>query len=188
MEAGMVLEAPEQACAVGHWPRSHSTALRRAATKDVVNIVPSEDAEPSEMRDWQLVHGRRLQRRCWHHGVRSVVMSDGLLTARHAILVGVRTCANGAAVRAEGGAPPLTQEYPPQTEQDHSDDHQAQNGSIKRRIEGRSHSHCRGEISKRRTGSRRGCSGLPSPADAAKLGTSPRPSTSSPLHPPPAAL
>jgi hypothetical protein len=27
------------------------------ATKVVVSIVPSEDAEPGEMRDWQIVHG-----------------------------------------------------------------------------------------------------------------------------------
>ena len=27
------------------------------ATKVVVSVIPSEDAEPSDMRDWQIVHG-----------------------------------------------------------------------------------------------------------------------------------
>jgi hypothetical protein len=47
------------------------------ATKVVVCVIPSEDAEPGEMCDWQIVHGDE------RHGVKSVVMSDGLMGCPH---------------------------------------------------------------------------------------------------------
>ena len=62
------------------------------ATKDVVSIIPTENAEPDKMRDWQIHHGdvRRKPEIAVEmlaflegHGVKSVVMCDGLLGCPH---------------------------------------------------------------------------------------------------------
>jgi hypothetical protein len=55
------------------------------ATKVVVSIIPNEHAEPSEMRDWQIVHGdvrkkpeiaAEMSEFMESRGVTSVVMTD----------------------------------------------------------------------------------------------------------------
>src|SRR5215475_2388036 len=62
------------------------------ATKAVVSIIPNEHAEPSEMRDWQIVHGdvrnkpeiaAEMMAFMQTHGVKSTVMTDGLLGCPH---------------------------------------------------------------------------------------------------------
>ena len=62
------------------------------ATKVVVSVIPSEDAEPSEMRDWQIVHGDVRKKPeiaaemiafMEGHGARSTVVADGLLGCPH---------------------------------------------------------------------------------------------------------
>src|SRR5262249_55680964 len=62
------------------------------ATKVVVSIIPNEHAEPSELRDWQIVHGdvrnqpeiaAEMLAFMEIHGAKSVVMSDGLMGCPH---------------------------------------------------------------------------------------------------------
>jgi hypothetical protein len=61
-------------------------------TKVVVSIIPTEDVEPGEMRDWQIVHGdvrmkpeiaAEMIAFMESHGVRSTVMADGLMGCPH---------------------------------------------------------------------------------------------------------
>src|SRR5262245_47054998 len=54
---------------------------------------------------------------------------------------------HAAAVRVERRAPATKLGKPPQNEQDHSDYHHAQGGSLKRRIEGRTQTHCLVQLS-----------------------------------------
>ena len=62
------------------------------ATKVVVSIIPAEHADVGEMRDWQTVHGdvrkkpeiaAEMMAFMEGHGVKSVVMTDGLLGCPH---------------------------------------------------------------------------------------------------------
>jgi hypothetical protein len=62
------------------------------ATKVVVSIIHSRDEDVSEMRDWQIVHGdvrkkpeiaAKMLAFMEIHGVKSVVMSDGLMGCPH---------------------------------------------------------------------------------------------------------
>lgn len=62
------------------------------ATKVVVSIIPNEHAEPSEMHDWQIEHGDvrknpqiavEMLAFMEAHGVKSTVMTDGLLGCPH---------------------------------------------------------------------------------------------------------
>jgi hypothetical protein len=62
------------------------------ATKVVVSIIPNQHAEPSEMRDWQLIHGdvrnkpeiaAEMLAFMELHRAKSVVMSDGLMGCPH---------------------------------------------------------------------------------------------------------
>jgi hypothetical protein len=62
------------------------------ATKVVVSIIPSEHAEPSELRDWQIVHGDvrnnpdiAAEKIAFMeaNGVKSTVMADALMGCPH---------------------------------------------------------------------------------------------------------
>jgi hypothetical protein len=62
------------------------------ATKVVVSIIPAEHLEPSEMHDWQIVHGDMRKNPeigaemlgfMESHGAKSVVMADGLMGCPH---------------------------------------------------------------------------------------------------------
>src|SRR5215468_5218984 len=62
------------------------------ATKVVVSIIPAEHLEPSELRDWQIVHGDvrknpeiavEIITFIEAHGVKSTVMADGLMGCPH---------------------------------------------------------------------------------------------------------
>jgi len=62
------------------------------ATKVVVSIIPVEHLEPSELRDWQIVHGdvrknpeiaAEMITFIEAHGVKSTVMADGLMGCPH---------------------------------------------------------------------------------------------------------
>jgi hypothetical protein len=62
------------------------------ATKVAVGIVPSQDAEASEMRDWQVTSGdvrnepriaREILEFAEQYGARSVVMTDGIIGCPH---------------------------------------------------------------------------------------------------------
>jgi hypothetical protein len=62
------------------------------ATKVVVSIVPSENAEPRELRDWKLVAGdvrsdpavaEEIMAFIDLHGVLSIVMTDGIIGCPH---------------------------------------------------------------------------------------------------------
>ena len=62
------------------------------ATKVVVSIVPSENAEPQELRDWKLVVGdvrsdpaiaEEILAFIELHGVLSIVMTDGIIGCPH---------------------------------------------------------------------------------------------------------
>jgi hypothetical protein len=62
------------------------------ATKVVVSIVPSENAEPRELRDWKLVAGdvrsdpavaEEIMAFIELHGVLSIVMTDGIIGCPH---------------------------------------------------------------------------------------------------------
>jgi len=62
------------------------------ATKVVVSIIPAEHLEPSELRDWQIVHGdvrknpeiaAEMITFIEAHGVKSTVMADGLMGCPH---------------------------------------------------------------------------------------------------------
>jgi hypothetical protein len=62
------------------------------ATKVVVSVIPKADAEPDEMRDWQILHGDvrskpeiavEMLAFMEGHSVKSVVMSDGLMGCPH---------------------------------------------------------------------------------------------------------
>ena len=90
--------APERSCESLVPPRkagSHDAFYgpdASRATKVVVSIIPSENAEPSEMRDWQIVHGdvrntpeiaAEMSAFIEVHGVISTVMTDGLLGCPH---------------------------------------------------------------------------------------------------------
>src|SRR4051812_47892462 len=64
----------------------------RQATKVVVSIVPSENAEPRELRDWKLVVGdvrsdpaiaEEIMAFIELHGVLSIVMTDGIIGCPH---------------------------------------------------------------------------------------------------------
>ena len=68
------------------WPRANR------ATKVVLSIIPNEHAEPSEMHDWQIEHGDvrknpqiavEMLAFMEAHGVKSTVMTDGLLGCPH---------------------------------------------------------------------------------------------------------
>jgi len=65
---------------------------RAAPRKVVVSIIPNEDAEPSEMRDWQIVHGDVRKKPeivaemitfMESHGARSTLMASGLMGCPH---------------------------------------------------------------------------------------------------------
>src|SRR5215510_3466675 len=62
------------------------------ATKVAVGIVPSEDSEPAEMRDWKVEAGDvrndldiagEILEFIDHQGVLSIIMSDGILGCPH---------------------------------------------------------------------------------------------------------
>jgi hypothetical protein len=62
------------------------------ATKVVVSIVPSENADPRELRDWKLVVGdvrsdpsiaEEIMAFIELHGVLSIVMTDGIIGCPH---------------------------------------------------------------------------------------------------------
>ena len=62
------------------------------ATKVVVSIVPSENADPQELRDWKLVVGdvrsdpaiaEEILAFIELHGVLSIVMTDGIIGCPH---------------------------------------------------------------------------------------------------------
>ena len=62
------------------------------ATKVVVSVVPSENAEPQELRDWKLVVGdvrsdpaiaEEILAFIELHGVLSIVMTDGIIGCPH---------------------------------------------------------------------------------------------------------
>jgi hypothetical protein len=65
------IQAPEQDVPTRDaWLANSDDCLLRPrrglSQKVVVSVILKEHAEPSELRDWQSVHGdRRLRRRCW---------------------------------------------------------------------------------------------------------------------------